>query len=368
MAQEALASERADVSGADAIEFYYEKGWTDGLPVVPATEERVREFLAHAGKNPSDVIGVVPTRGRVITAEKVAINAVLAGCRPEYMPVVVAVIEAMTEPEFNYHGSLASTGGSAQFIVVNGPIAGELDINCGVNAFGPGWRANATIGRAIRLIIINVTGGIPGDLDKSTFGHGGKYSFCIAEHEEASPWAPYHVEQGYRPEDSTVFCIATEGPHSVTNHVADDPQGVLDSIVSAMSTIAHNNAVSSGSCAVVIGPEHATTIAGRGWTRSDVRRYLWSHTTNTYDDISFGGRYGTIYNRNLPKWYRREPGARIPIVPSPDDIHLFVAGGEAGRFSAFLPGWGHMTSPVLRAIDGSAPEGVDRCVDGTCEL
>jgi hypothetical protein len=154
----------------------------------------------------------------------------------------------------------------------------------------------------------------------------------------------------------------------VTNHVADDPQGVLDSLVSAMSTIAHNNAVSSGSCAVVIGPEHATTIARRGWTRSDVRRYLWAHTTNTFDEISFGGRYGKIYNRNLPKWYRREPGARIPIVPSPDDIHLFVAGGEAGRFSAFLPGWGHMTSPVLRAIDGSAPANGDRCVDGTCEL
>ena len=134
-----------------------------------------------------------------------------------------------------------------------------------------------------------------------------------------------------------------------------------------MSTIAHNNAVSSGSCAVVIGPEHAATIASRNWTRSDVRRYLWSHTTNTYDDISFNGRYGQIYNRNLPRWYRRIPGARIPIVPSPDDIHLFVAGGDAGRFSAFLPGWGHMSAPVLRAIDGHPPRS-GSCVDGTCEL
>ena len=218
------------------------------------------------------------------------------------------------------------------------------------------------------LVLLNVGGAWPGDLDKSTLGHPGKYTFCIAENEEASPWAPYHVERGYRPDDSTVFCIAAEGPHSVTNHVADDPQGVLDSIVSAMSTIAHNNAVSSGSCAVVIGPEHAMTIAGRGWGRSDVRQYLWSHTTNTYDDISFGGRYGKIYNRNLPKWYRRQSGARIPVVPSPDDIHLFVAGGEAGRFSAFLPGWGHMTSPVLRAIDEGAPSSCEKCIDGTCEL
>ena len=164
-----LTSDRVDVAdAANVTEFYYEKGWTDGLPVVPATEERVRQFLSAAGRAPSDVIGVVPTRGRVITAEKVAINAVMAGCRPEYMPVLVAVIEAMCEPDFNYHGSQASTGSSAQLIVVSGPIAKELDINSGVNVFGPGVRANSTIGRAVRLINMNVTGGTPGILDKST--------------------------------------------------------------------------------------------------------------------------------------------------------------------------------------------------------
>jgi len=241
-------------------------------------------------------------------------------------------------------------------------------MNAGFNVFGPGNRANAAIGRAIRLILMNVGGGRPGDLDKSTLGHPGKYTFCIAENEEASPWAPYHVEQGYRAGDSTVFCIAAEGPHSVTNHVSHDPEGILDSIVSAMSTIAHNNAVTSGSCAVVIGPEHAATIAAHGWTRSDVRQYLWMNTKNTYDDISFQGRYGRIYNRNLPRWYRRQPGARIPIVPAPGDIHLFVAGGSAGRFSAFLPGWGRMSAPVLRAVDGRPPAGAVRCTDGTCEL
>ena len=146
-----------------------------------------------------------------------------------------------------------------------------------------------------------------------------------------------------------------------------DPEGVLDSLVSAMSTIAHNNAVSSGACAVILGPEHASTIASKTWSRQDVRRYLWSNTTNTYDDISFGGRYGQIYNRNLPRWYKREKGARIPIVPSPDDIHLFVAGGEDGRFAAFLPGWGHMSAPVLRALDGRSLAR-DTCIDGTCEL
>ena len=352
----------------DLVEWYFERGWTDGLPVVPPTPATVATMVEALGGHADCLEARVPPRWGNLTREVLAVNMVLAGCQPAYAPVVRTAMLGLCSVHFNLNGIQATTHMAAPLVVVNGPIQRDIGMNAGANVFGSGNRANATIGRAIRLILLNVGGAWPGDLDKSTLGHPGKYSFCIAENEQATPWAPYHVEQGYRPEDSTVFCIATEGPHSVTNHVADDPQGVLDSIVSAMSTVAHNNAVSSGSCVVVVGPEHAATIAGRGWTRGDVRRYLWSHTTNTYDDISFRGRYGKIYNRNLPKWYRREPGARIPVVPTPDDIHLFVAGGEAGRFSAFLPGWGHMTSPVLRAIDGRAPEGRALCVDGTCEL
>ncbi len=366
--QPATSSTIGVLDQIDLVEWYFEQGWTDGLPVVPPTPETVAAMVAALGGDPNHLEARVPPRWGNLTREVLAVNLVLAGCKPAYAPVVRAAILALCGSHFNLNGIQATTHMAAPLLVVNGPIRHAIGMNAGANVFGSGNRANATIGRALRLIMLNVGGGWPGDLDKSTLGHPGKYTFCIAEHAEASPWAPYHVEQGYRPDDSTVFCIATEGPHSVTNHVANDPQGVLDSLVSAMSTIAHNNAVSSGSCAVIIGPEHAATIAGAGWTRSDVRRYLWSHTTNTFDDISFQGRYGKIYNRNLPRWYRREPGARIPIVPSPDDIHLFVAGGEAGRFSAFLPGWGHMTSPVLRAIDGQAPEREVRCSDGTCEL
>jgi hypothetical protein len=241
-------------------------------------------------------------------------------------------------------------------------------MNAGCNVFGSGNRANATIGRAVRMILLNVGGAWPGELDKSTLGHPGKYTYCIAENEEISPWAPYHVEKGFEPGDSTVFAIAAEPPHSVTNHVSDDPEGILESICSAMSTIAHNNAVSSGSCAVVIGPEHAATIAAKGWTRHDVRSFLWANTKNTFADITFSHRYGKIYNRNLPRWYKRGLDSRIPIVPEPENIHLFVAGGDAGRFSAFIPGWGHMTNPVLRGIDGKEPAGGPVCVDGTCML
>jgi hypothetical protein len=241
-------------------------------------------------------------------------------------------------------------------------------MNGDCNAFGSGNRANATIGRAVRLVLLNVGGGRPGDLDKSTLGHPGKYTYCVAENEAASPWAPYHVEKGFGPEDSTVFVLAAEPPHSVTNHVADDPEGILDSVASAMSTIANNNAVSSGHCAVVIGPEHAQTIAGKGWTRHDIRNYLHMNAYNLFGRLAFDHRYGKVYNRNLPRWYRRELDSRIPIVPSPDHIHLFVIGGAAGRFSAFIPGWGHMSSPVLRGIEGTGGNRAPVCVDGTCYL
>jgi len=351
----------------DLIEWYFEQGWTDGLPVVPPTPEHVTAMIESLGGEPDHIEARIPPRWGSLTREVLAINLVLAGCLPAYAKVVRAAVLALTSPHFNLNGVQATTHMAAPLLVVNGPIRHEIKLNSGTNVFGSGVRANATIGRAIRLVLLNVGGAWPGDLDKSTLGHPGKYTFCIGENEEASPWAPYHVEQGYTEDDSTVFCLAAEGPHSVTNHVANDPQGILDSLVSAMSTIAHNNAVSSGSCAVVLGPEHASTIATKNWTRQDVRRYLWSNTTNTYDDISFAGRYGQIYNRNLPKWYKREKGARIPIVPSPDDIHLFVAGGEAGRFSAFLPGWGHMSAPVLRALDGRILAR-ETCIDGTCEL
>jgi hypothetical protein len=292
----------------------------------------------------------------------------MAGCTPAYAPVVRAAMLALTAPAFNLNGVQATTHMAAPLLIVNGPIARAIGMNAGGNCFGSGNRANATIGRAIRLVLLNVGGGWPGELDKATLGHPGKYTYCIAEHEAQSPFAPYHVDKGFDPQDSTVFVLAAEPPHSVTNHVANDPQGVLDSIVSAMSTIAHNNAVSSGHCAVVLGLEHARTIAAHGWRRADVRSYLWMNAGNRFGALAFEHRYGRVYNRNLPVWYKRELDSRIPIVPSPDHIHLFVAGGEAGRFSAFIPGWGHMSSPVLRGIDGAAPVTGPVCADGTCSL
>ncbi|MGD9615830.1 MAG: hypothetical protein AB7H90_04975 [Alphaproteobacteria bacterium] len=355
-------------AGTDLVEWYFEQGWTDGLPVVPPTRETVDAAVAALGGDPDLVECRVPPRLGNMTREVLAINLVMAGCKPDYAPVVRAALLALTMPAFNLNGVQATTHMAAPLLVVNGPEARRIGMNGGVNAFGSGNRANATIGRAIRLVLLNVGGGWPGDLDKSTLGHPGKYTYAVAENESDSPWAPYHVEKGFSPGDSTVFVIAAEPPHSVTNHVADDPEGILDSICSAMSTIANNNAVSSGHCAVVIGPEHAQTIAAKGWTRHDVRNYLHMNAWNLFRDLAFGHRYGRIYNRNLPRWYKREPDSRIPIVPSPDHIHLFVIGGAAGRFSAFIPGWGHMTAPVLRSIGGTGSNTAPVCVDGTCYL
>ena len=332
MPQEALASDHVDVDVADAIETYFERGWTDGLPVVPATEGRVHAFLDAASLQPSDVLGVVETRGRVITAEKVAINAVMAGCKPEYMPVVVAVVEAMVEPEFNWHGSLASTGGSAQLIVVNGPIRQALGVNSGVNVFGPGFRANATIGRAIRLIIMNVTGGIPGVLDKSTFGHGGKYSFCIGEHEEASPWEPLHVQRGLSPGDSAVTVFAVHPPFQFHDHASNTPEGLLESAALAMSGCGH----SFGEFVVVWSPEHVLRFRQAGWSKRQSMDHLHRTARGSLADLRRRGRH-----------FEDQAGAGAderPVVSTADGIAMIVAGGDAGGFSCVIPPWEAATS------------------------
>jgi len=354
--------------GVDPAEWYYAQGYSDGLPVMVPTPEKVEAMVAALGGEAEHVEARVAPRWGILTTQVLAINLVMAGCKPAYALVVRAAILALCEPAFNLNGVQATTHMASPLLVVNGPIAGEIGMNAGCNAFGSGNRANATIGRALRLVMLNVGGGWPGDLDKSTLGHPGKYTYAVAENESVSPFAPYHVEKGFDAGESTVFVLAAEPPHSVTNHVANDAEGILDSVCSAMSTFAHNTAVASGHCAVVIGPEHAATIAKQGWKRNDIKSYLWMHAGNKFGQLAFNHRYGKVYNRNLPVWYKRELDSHCPIVPSADHIHLFVIGGESGRFSAFIPGWGNMSSPVLRQIGLGATNDSVKCVDGTCFL
>jgi len=338
-------------AGQDPVEVCYAEGWTDGLPVVPPTAARLLWMLGGTGRPPGETVAFIPPRWGRATVERVALNAVMAGCRPEYMPVLLAAVEAMTEPAFNLNGIQVTTHGAGPLLIVNGPAARELEINGGPNVFGPGWRANATIGRAIRLILLNIGGARPGTLDRATQGHPGKYTYCIAENEAASPWEPFHVSRGCRGDDSAVTVFAAEAPHSVTNHVSNDAQGVLTSIADSLATLGSNNMFVMGEAAAVIGPEHAATIRRDGWSRREVQEFLFERARRRLADLTFHGAYGKIYNRNWPAWVDREnPDEMVPAVERPEDFLVLVAGGSTGRFSAVIPGWAHWTRSVTRRI------------------
>ena len=182
---------------ADTIELMYQTGWTDGLPVVPPTGDLVEDFIGASGRQGDELIAELPPLGGRATVERIAVNAVMAGCLPEYMPVVITAIEALMDDRFNLRGVMCSTGIHTPLVIVNGPISKTLDINSGYNCLGQGWRANATIGRAVKLALVNLGGAIPGDTNKATFGHPGAYTYCMAEDEDANPWEPYHVEAGF---------------------------------------------------------------------------------------------------------------------------------------------------------------------------
>src|SRR5436309_11346212 len=275
-----LTSKRHKVEDLDATEFCFQQGWTDGLPVIPPTEDRVLAMLKAANLQPDDQVGFIDNRAVSVTAEKVALNAVMAGCKPEYLPVVVAAVEGICDPAWAYHGPGTSTGGAGVLMIVNGPIARQLDINAGDNLFGPGWRANLTIGRAVRLVMRNVCGSLPGLLDRGTLGHPGKLSYVIAENEADSPWTPLHVEHGFRPEQSTVTVIASEAPHQFYNQLSPTAEGVLTTLADSMRI--SGTVMGQSTYAVILAGEHMRTIAGSGWGKKEIRQFLFDHTKNSH--------------------------------------------------------------------------------------
>ena len=331
-----LTSKRHVVADdADAVEFCHARGWTDGLPVIPPTPERVRAMLDAARVEPQHVVTSIAHRAVTITAEKVAINAVLAGCKPEYMPVVLAAVEGIGDPAWGYHGPGTSTGGAAVLVVVNGPIARALDINAGDNLFGPGWRANATIGRAVRLVMRNVCGSRPGTLDRATLGHPGRLSYVIAENETESPWPPLHVERGFRPAQSTVTVMAAEAPHQFYNQLSNTAEGILTTLCDDMRI--SGNVVGQPPYLVILAGEHTRTMAQDGWTKAQIRQCIFDHTQNSLAHLKQTHRLAGAV----------QPGdeARLrPLVESPDDVLVIAAGGSAGAFSAYIPGWGSKRS------------------------
>src|SRR5215472_13158313 len=271
-----------------AIEYCYERGWTDGLPVIPPVVARVHAMLAFQGRPPEAVIATHPATGLQLTLHAAAVNAVMAGCLPEYFPVVVAAFEAMDKPGFNFHGSTASTGGSAPLLIVSGPFADAIGMNSDVNLFGPGNRANATIGRATRLILRNVFQMIPGISDKSTQGNPGKYSFCIAERARGNPWPPLCHAQDYPEGVSSVTVFAAGGFCNVENHGGNTPEQILGSVADAM---ANYGCITLGQSVVILSPEHMRIVAGAGWTREEVQSFLFTRAKRPVEGMKGVGRY-----------------------------------------------------------------------------
>jgi len=275
------AAERTFETAQQALEACYEFGWTDGLPVVPATAEAVAEMLAAGGLEPGEVLGTVPTRNVTVTAEKTAINAVMAGCRAEYFPVVVAAVRAHLQTKANSHSTTATLAGAAHAVIVNGPVRHDLGIQSGQACFGPGFRANATIGRALRLVIRNVCRAVPGELDRASFSWPLRYSFCFGENEEASDWVPLHVQLGYQLDDSVVTVQSVMRLIQVTEFDAE-PEKILDAIwehARHAGLLRDEWAGDGRSVVVVIGTEHQLRLLHDGWTKERIANYLWPRMT-----------------------------------------------------------------------------------------
>lgn len=335
-----------------AIQDYcWEQGWTDGLPVVPPTEPLVREMLSAFGQDPAKTLGVMQPRNARVTLEKLAINAVMAGCLPEHFPVVVAAVRAVLQEEFNLAGNAATTGGAAQVVIVNGPVARTLGINGDAACFGPGFRANAVIGRALRLVIRNLGGLVPGEMDKATQATPGRYSFCFSENEERSPWEPRHLELGYPASASTVTVVGVRSVHPVMETTVATGIEVMRTIVGTMTAIGVSSYYQLGTGAqivLVLCPEHAADIAGSGLSKSDVREYIYQNARMPLHRLKDLGHYG---NRNWPAWIdETDQETLVPVVRAAEDIVVLVAGGD-GRHSAWLAGWG-VTRLVTEEIIG----------------
>lgn len=320
-----------------AVELFFERGWTDGLAIVPPTEELVERMVRASGRRPEEEIGEIPPAQGIATIEKLAINSVMAGCRPAYFPIVLAAVEAMLEPEHNLNGVQTTTHSCVPLVIVHGPIAQQLGFNAGDGVFGSGFRANGTVGRAIRLILWNLGGNIPGEVDKSTQAHPGKWSYCIAEHEAASPWEPFPVERGIPTGSNAVTVFSCEAPHSVLCY--GTVKQMLTSLVSALSSLGSNNVHAMGESLVVLNPWQARQFEAEGWSKVEIRVYLWEHVRARLAQIKAVDALG-IAGQFWPKWVEQDnDDYPVPIAARPRDIHIMVAGGDT-YFAAVCPGWG----------------------------
>ncbi len=327
----------------DVQEEFFARGWTDGLPVVPPTPERVDAMLMFAGVTADSVVGSVPERSRNITAEKAAINAVMAGCEPQHFPVVLAALSAMCDPAFGCNTAITSTGGAALCVAVSGADLESLGFNTTRNALGPGYRANATVGRAMRLVAMNVLGARSSDLDGSSIGHPGKYTMLVAEENPPEGWDPLRVELGYDENDISVTVLATEGPHQVSNQLNGTPEGVLATFTAAMTNPATYGVGKGHQVLLVLGYEHRRILVEGGWTRQAIREYLVkaSRVTPAYLEAA-----GIVMEHTKQNDMTPDDDGKLATVRSPEDIFLITAGSAGAGWSAYIPTW----APTVHSV------------------
>jgi len=331
---------------------FYIKNQTDGLPIIPPTRSRVDKFLKYSDLKPEEIIAILPPKRGKATLEKVAINAVMAGCLSNFMPVVQHAVKAVSQEKFNLPGINATTHPISICAIVNGPVSTELAINSGAGCLGPGNIANATMGRALRLSMINIAGAVPGIGDHATMGSPAKYSFCFAEAESESPWEPLHVERGYKSDVSTVTMMAAEAPQNVNDHRSTKAEDLLDTIIHTAAVAGCNNSHVPGELLIIMGPEHVKTVYDDGWTKDDVKEYMHE---KAIVPVELGDRGGRKLDE---KWIT---DGMVKITRSPEDVVLVVAGGP-GRHSMVAPGFGTSSESVtlpLMLKDGTAAKSVE---------
>jgi hypothetical protein len=343
-----LASRRIELGGGeDEIEALFERGWSDGLPLVPPTEERVLRMLQGTARDPKEVIGLVPSDLAPATVEKVAINAVMAGCKPEYLPVVLAAVEAVLEEPFAMHGVLATTMYVGPVIVVNGPVRRQIGMNAKGNALGQGNRANATIGRALQLVIRNIGGGRPQEVDRATLGNPGKYTYCFAEDEEDSSWEPFSVERGVPRGKSAVTVFAGYGLQGIVDQKSRDPESLARSFAESLKVLQNVKLAPGADAMIVVCPEHERTFRAAGWSKQRVCDELHRLTQIPAEDLLPGAKGIAEGNASA------KPGTLVNKF-RPGGIMLVRAGGSAGMFSGILGGWASSgprgSSPVTKEV------------------
>ena len=338
---ESAVIEVGDLDPEQWNDYAIEQGWSDGMPLLQPTEDKVGRFVETC-RGDNEPFPPMPPRRVIPTLESIAANAVMAGCKPEYFPVVVSTVRALLNPEYNLHGTLATTHPCAPGVILNGPIRDQLGINYGSNCFGQGNRANATIGRAVQLVLLNIAGAKPGEMDRSTQGSPAKYAFCFGENEEESPWEPYHVRRGFDTKDSVVTVLPCEPPHNINDHASTTGEGILMTIAGTISQTGSNNLYANAPHMVVLGPEHAQTINRDGWSIQDIQEKLYQASAVHVSRVSPENQMNFKVDRG------HEPvNDHYLLGRSPEDIHVLVAGGP-GKHSAYIPTFGFTEACSVR--------------------